>query len=302
MDFMEANSKILLVVNPISGGTDKEDLLETLNMEIKRQQLNMITYETTGSNDEKQIRELTESKDIERILVAGGDGTIQLVAKAICDQDIPVGILPAGSANGLALNLKLTDEVDTQIEIALGTHSISMDLISVNDHICLHIADIGINAELIKNYENSALRGKLGYAIQTIPTLLSSDYPYKFKIEVNDEVIEVEGILIAIANAKKFGTGAVINPHGVLNDGKFEVVIFKKMNVIDIIKTLNQTSKMDSDFMEYRSTKEAVITCEKPVSLQIDGEPIGEVTRIKASLLKSKLRVMVPKDFGTIPT
>ncbi|MGJ8593390.1 MAG: diacylglycerol/lipid kinase family protein [Aquaticitalea sp.] len=295
---MDSKNKILLVVNPISGNSGKEELLERLNMEINRQGLELLKYETTGTDDEQHIQKIVDSKPIHHVLVAGGDGTIQLVAKAIHDRNISVGILPAGSANGLASNLKLTDDIDTQIEIALSSNSIEMDLLSINDHICLHIADIGVNAELIKNFENSSLRGKLGYALHTIPTLIASDYPYHFKINVNDETFESEGILIAIANAKQFGTGAIINPNGHIDDGLFEVVIFKKLDVIDIFKTLNEHNEMDSEFMEYRSTKTAVITCEKPISLQIDGEYIGEVTELKASLLPTKLKVMVPEGFN----
>ncbi len=294
---MHSKNKILLVLNPISGSSGKENLLEQLDSEINKRGLVLLKYETTGTDDVQHIQNLVDSNPIHHILVAGGDGTIQMVAKAIHDRDISVGILPAGSANGLASNLKLTDDIATQIEIALSSHSIKMDLLSINDHICLHIADIGVNAELIKNYENSSLRGKLGYAIQTIPTLLKSEYPYHFKIKTNGETFERDGILIAIANAKQFGTGAIINPKGVLDDGKFEVVIFKKMDVIDIFKTLNQDSEMDSEFMEYRSTKKALITCEKPITLQIDGEYIGEVTEIKVKIMSSKLKVMVPEEF-----
>ncbi len=299
MDFMKANFKILLVVNPISGATDKDVLLDRLKMEVNRRELFMITYETTGTKDENHIKELVESNSIERVLVAGGDGTIQLVAKAVQDTSVFIGILPAGSANGLASNLNLTDNMDTQIQIALGSHSIAMDVLCVNGHLCLHIADIGVNAELIKNFENSNFRGKLGYAIQTIPTLMASEYPYHFKIEVNEETFETDGILIAIANAKQFGTGAIINPKGVLDDGQFEVVIFKKLDVIDIFKTLNQDSEMDIEFMEYRSTKKAIITCEKLISLQIDGEFFGEISKIEATILPNKLNVMVPEDFKT---
>ncbi len=298
---MNARSKILLIVNPISGGSNKKAILDRLNKEVNRRGITMIFYETTGSDDEKNIKHMIISENINRIVVAGGDGTIQMVANAIHQMEVSVGILPAGSANGLAKNLNLSDIIDTQIDIALGEHMIEMDLLHVNDRLCLHIADIGINAELIKNFENSKLRGKFGYAINTIPTLISSEYPYSFKIEVNDEIIEQKGILIAIANAKQFGTGAVINPNGQLDDGQFEVVIFKKMDFIDIFKTLNKDVIMDPDFMEYRSTKKAIITCEKAISLQIDGEYIGEVKTITAHMLSSKLKIMVPPDFGSKP-
>ncbi|CAH8283448.1 YegS/Rv2252/BmrU family lipid kinase [Mariniflexile fucanivorans] len=296
---MESKNKLLLVANPISGNSGNETLLKQLELEVAHRNLVLLKYETTGneSDDKKNILKYVITHHIRHILVMGGDGTIKFVAETIYNQDISIGILPAGSANGLASNLKLTDDVETQIQIALGAHSIAMDLLSINGHICLHIADVGINAELIENFENSPLRGKLGYALQTIPTLITSEYPYHFKIQTNNETLEKEGILIAIANAKQFGTGAMINPHGKLDDGVFEVVIFKKLDVVDIFKTLNQNSEMDSDFMEFRSTTKAVITSKKSISLQIDGEFIGKTTKIEASILQRKLKIMVPKDF-----
>src|SRR5690606_4337391 len=102
----------------------------------------------------------------------------------------------------------------------------------------------------VKNYENSSMRGKLGYALQTIPTLVESDFPYHFSIEINGETIQKEGIMIAFANAKQFGTGAIINPDGKMDDDIFEVLLFKKMNVIDILKTLSETFERDSEFVE----------------------------------------------------
>src|SRR5690606_25385823 len=209
--FMKSNIKLLLVINPISGGSEKDQIIKDIQDIVLNQHAVLDVYQTTGDTDEKHIKALVERKVIDRILVAGGDGTIQLVAKAILGLNIPMGIIPAGSANGLASNFNIPDNLEEQVKITLGNHFINMDVISVNNHLCLHIADIGINAHLIKNYENASLRGKLGYALQTIPTLIESDLPYHFSIEINGETIQKEGIMIAIANAKQFGTGAVIN-------------------------------------------------------------------------------------------
>src|SRR5690606_34925505 len=235
-----------------------------------------------------------KEKNIDRILVAGGDGTIQLAAKAVLELNIPLGIIPAGSANGLASNFNLPDSLEEQVKITLGDYFISIDVILVNNHLCLHIADIGINAHLIKNYENSSLRGKLGYALQTIPTLMESDLPYRFSIEINGETIQKEGIMIALANAKQFGTGAVINPDGKMDDGIFEVLVFKKMNVIDILKTLSETFERDPEFVESFATKKVTIHSDKKVHLQVDGEYLGEVKIIEASLASSRIKIMLP--------
>ena len=94
--------------------------------------------------------------------MAGGDGTIQLVAEVLKEHHLPIGIIPAGSANGFAVNLKLPPNRIDQLDIALSNNLLEIDTLLVNDKICLHIADLGINAELIKNYENSKIRGKMG--------------------------------------------------------------------------------------------------------------------------------------------
>ena len=293
---MKSKIKLLLVINPISGGSEKDDITKDIQNIILNQHAALETYKTTGDNDEKHIKHIIEKKFIDRILVAGGDGTIQLVAKAVLELNIPFGIIPAGSANGLASNFNIPDNLEEQVKIILGNYFIEMDVISVNNHLCLHIADIGINAHLIKNYDNSSMRGKLGYALQTIPTLVESDLPYHFSIEINGETIQKEGIMIAIANANQFGTGAIINPDGKMDDGIFEVLIFKKMNVIDILKTLSETSERDLEFVESFATKKVTIHSDKKVHLQVDGEYLGEVNTIEASIVSSKIKIMLPSE------
>ncbi len=294
---MDSKKKILLVINPISGGSGKEQLKEDITEIFKNKNRAYETYETTGEDDDAQIDKILDNSSFENVLVVGGDGTLQLVAKAIGKREIAMSLIPAGSANGLASNLQLPENLAEQIEIALGDAYLMMDVISINDHLCLHISDLGINATLIKNYDNSAIRGKLGYALQTIPTLIESDLPYRFSLELNDEKMEMEGVMIAIANAKQFGSGAVINPDGKMDDGLFEVLIFKNLGIINILKTLDKDSHRDIEFVESFSTKKVIITCEKPICFQIDGEFIGDITHVVAELLPTKLKLMVPKTF-----
>jgi diacylglycerol kinase family enzyme len=157
----------------------------------------------------------------------------------------------------------------------------------------LHIADFGINAELIKNFQNSSIRGKLGYLLHSIPTLIKCEYPFEFEIEANGKHIVRKGVLLAIANAKKFGTGANINPSGKLNDGLFELIIFKNLNFVEIFKTLNNQIFLDPEFAEIISTSSAQINCKTPVSFQIDGEYIGEISKVVAAIGAFKLEIAV---------
>jgi len=291
---MDLKNKLLVVVNPISGGAGKDELIQEITELLNSRQVAFTTFETTGEKDESHIRKIIESQSIKKILVVGGDGTIQTVAKAVDKRDVALSLIPAGSANGLASNFQFPTTVEDQIEIALGDSYILMDMISINDHLCLHIADLGINATLIKNYENSEIRGKLGYALQTLPTLIESDLPYSFSLTFNDQTIHLQGVMVAIANAKQFGTGAVINPKGKMDDGVFEVLIFKKLMLVDILKTLNEDSYRNPEFVECFSVTKVSIACQPEVSLQVDGEFIGKVQQVSAELISTKLKIMVP--------
>ncbi len=171
-----------------------------------------------------------------------------------------------------------------------------LDVLKINNDICIHISDFGVNAELIKNFEEGTIRGKIGYALKTIPTLLNTAYPFTFEIKANGITQTKEGAVLAIANAMKYGTGATINPEGKMDDGLFEIIIFKNLNIIDIIKTLTNINTLDPDFAEVISTSKAEIICKSPVPFQIDGEYLGEIKKLNVSVLKRKIAVLVPEN------
>lgn len=288
---MENSQFILFVVNPISGNTDKEILINTVKEELNKRGISRLLYMTTGEDDKIEIRLLLEKHSFDRVFIAGGDGTIKMVAETLIDKAIPLAIFPAGSANGLALNFKLPDTIEEQLEIALGTKTEMLDVIKIDNEICLHLADFGINAELIENYENSTLRGKFGYLVQSIPTLIQSDYPFQFEFETDEGHFSKEGLVLAIANCQQFGTGATINPKGSMNDGKFELILFKSLHLGEIIKTLTNQSDLDNEFAETFTTTTAKITCPKGVPFQIDGEFFGIQKELHVSILNNALKV-----------
>ena len=294
IETMSGIKNVLLVVNPVSGALDKANLILQIELAVKKIDAHLNIFQTTGEEDLPNLcRRIKELKPC-RILIAGGDGTIKLTAEALKNESIPVGIIPAGSANGLAANLGLSLNTETQIQTALGNTFQKIDIILINDEYCLHIADFGINAELIGKYAESNIRGKLGYVLHSIPTLIESEYPFQFKIEANNQIFNKEGILLAIANANSYGTGAKVNPKGKIDDGFFEVLIFKHFDIIKILKTLRNEVDYDPEFMETIMTKEAKISCAAPVAFQIDGEYLGKKEFISAEILPNKLTIAIP--------
>lgn len=281
----------MLVINPVSGDIDKQPVIDMVKQYLGPE-IQFSLFETTGEDDINRLRKRLKTFAPDRILVAGGDGTIKMVAQACEGNDYSLGILPVGSANGLATDLNLPKDCKQALLVAMGQKILILDALRIGKSIGLHISDMGLNAELIKNYSESAVRGHFGYFINSIPTLWESEAPYHFSILANGERREVDAIMVAFANSKKFGSGALVNPRGEINDGKFEVLIFKKLSVVDVIGTLNSNIDMDSDFVEVIQTTEVQVTTEKPIVFQIDGEVVGERTMVSVSIVPAYIKVV----------
>jgi diacylglycerol kinase family enzyme len=158
--------KILFIINPISGATGNDEAILLIH---KKAALNGIDFKfcyTTSENDDELIQMQIADYKPDRVVACGGDGTVQLVAKTLMKKNIPMGIIPLGSANGLATALQLSKDLEDIIDIVFGeAREILLDLLEFNGkHFCTHLADIGINAKMIKRYEADGDRGMLGYA------------------------------------------------------------------------------------------------------------------------------------------
>ena len=285
---------ILMVVNPISGDVDKSEFIQEAKFFSDDQNLRFVLYETKGENDEDAIRKLCDLHQPERVLVAGGDGTIKMVAEALADFDIIIGILPAGSANGLSVDLNLPSSFPEILEIAFNNDAMEMDMIRINGKKSLHLSDLGLNAELVKNYEKSTTRGKLGYALQTFSTLSEMKEPFAAKISANDKEINVTARIIIIANSQKYGTGVTVNPNGKMDDGKFELVIIKNLDLFVFGQIITGNMPFGTDDVIIISTDKATITTLEPVPFQIDGEYMGEEKYLEIDILHKQMKVAVP--------
>lgn len=285
---------ILMVVNPISGDVDKAEFIQEAKFKSDDLHFRFVLYETTGNNDENAIKSLCVLHNPERILVAGGDGTIKMVAEALSDLDIIIGILPAGSANGLSVDLELPSDLSEILKIAFDTNVMEMDMICINGKKSLHLSDLGLNAELVKNYEKSATRGKLGYALQTFSTLSEMKEPFVAKILANGTELNVRARIIIIANSQRYGTGVTINPNGKMDDGKFEIVIIKNLDLFVFGQIITGNMPLDTDDVVIISTEKATITTQEPIPFQIDGEYIGEEKYLEIDILHKQMKVAVP--------
>lgn len=285
---------MLLVVNPISGAIDKTEFIEAATFFAIKENMNLVVFATTGKDDISKIRMLYDQHKPERIIVAGGDGTIKIVAEALENQNVIIGILPAGSANGLSVDLNLPTTLEENLEVAFLHHYIEMDMISINGKKSIHLSDIGINADLVKNYQESDLRGFWGYAMQAYTTLKDAEEPFSASITANNQTVKHTARMIVIANSQKYGTGVTINPNGSMNDGKFELIILKSLDLLLLGKIITGNMPIDSEDIVIISTEKAFIKTDRPVNFQIDGEYCGAQNELEIHILHKQMKIAVP--------
>jgi len=285
--------KILFVINPVSGGnkTDWEPLIREY---FEKLDFTIEIFKLTGSNDSVQIKHLIEKSGPGKVVAVGGDGTVSLIAKILLRSDIALGILPAGSANGMATELGISPVPHLAMDVIINGTIKNADVIRINgDQISLHLSDIGLNARLIKNFDNGKIRGKLGYAKVVLKTLWKRTR-MKVHIMIDGQEIVQDAEMVVIANASRYGTGAVINPEGNLYDGHFEVVIMRKLALSELFKMWFRFRPFDPAKMKVFPATSVTIQTTRKVHFQVDGEYMGKVDAVNAEILAGKLKLIVP--------
>jgi len=286
--------KILFVINPVSGDLNKTQLKDELNTLAKRHEFAFSSIETTGNNDKRLLSKALANYEPETVVIAGGDGTVSLVASLLTGSGIILGIIPMGSANGLAYELGMPGNIESAVNIISKQKTLALDAVKIGDRYSFHLSDIGMNARIIKRFEKEGKRGFAGYFRQFLKEFRNIR-KFKCKIEADGKTIAHHALVAVIANGSYYGTGASINPTGKFNDGKFEIILIRPYPSWFILKLAFAffTRKLHKlEYIEIVSCKKAVIQANPPQDLQIDGEIIGKSNRVEAEILPDALQVI----------
>lgn len=294
------NKKFLLIINPISGSLqDKSEIVEEIRETLEKHQCQLKVWETTGKDDQDKILALIKENPIDAVLVGGGDGTVKMIAEIILDLDQRVGIIPLGSANGLATSLEIAG-MEEAIEAVINGEEIKMDAIRINGELCLHLSDFGFNASLIKKFEDGGERGMLSYFKSSLAQLFEIQ-PYRFEIFLDNKTEKVEAKMLVIANGNKYGTGALINPVGKIDDGVFEIIALNPENFEDMVKisvALFRGNLNEMESVKIWFASKAEIRNLDQADFQIDGELMGKVEKVNVVIAPNPIRFYKGKSFG----
>jgi len=292
---MHNTGKILFVVNPIAGGTEKKDWETAIREFFKDSTYTIEFYIQSGQNDKPSIVHHIERFNPGKVVAIGGDGTVKMVAEIVKETPMILGIIPAGSANGLAKELGIPVDVNEAVKIILTGREGKLDAIKINEEeLCFHISDVGLNALLVKYFAASKVRGMWGYA-RSLFKMLWNKKKMRVSIQTDTETIKRKAYMVALANAEKYGTGAVINPHGDVADGEFEIVVVRKINLGQVFKAVTARKNFNPKHVEVFRTKNVILTFQQKAPFQVDGEYQGKIASLKARMLPGIVNLMLPK-------
>lgn len=280
--------KLLLVINPVSGDTPKGELLNYARNRCRFWGVELAVFRTTGQNDVAQLRECIASEKPDRIGSVGGDGTFMLVVAASRTAPVPIGFVPMGSANGMAKELGVSLDPETALNDLIASRRIAqLDLLKVNgQHLCLHMGDVGLNAQMVAWYDEDSGRGMTAYGKHLLRSLTQTeDFEYHF--EVDGKAYKGRAVMIGFGNGTKFGTGIPMNTVGNPFDGKFEITVLEEINADLLIRAglsiINKTFPDESESKVVSCTA-VNIHLQPEQMLQLDGEVIGTTSEVKIEI------------------
>ncbi len=288
--------KILFIINPGSG-VKKFDWPVLITEFFKPLEHEIELFELPDPCDAEHITQKISQYKPDRVIAVGGDGTVNLLAKCLISTGIPLGILPAGSANGMAAEFSIPNDPQKAIDICLNGSIKEIHLVKVNGELCIHLSDLGFNAFVVKKFKSYKRRGMWSYGRAAWKVLWNQPLMH-VSIKTDKEEMRRYAKMLVIANATRYGSGAVINPAGKLDDELFEVILVKKISFTESLKMFLTHGEYNSAKTEVLHTSSLKVQTRRFYHFQVDGEYLGKTNKVEAEILLKAIKVIVPAETG----
>ena len=220
----EGKKNITFIVNPKAGITPKSkvviELLAGNLIPSSRFIPEVVFTERAGHATEIALEAIAKGADI--IVASGGDGTVNEVACALVNTGIPMGILPAGSGNGLARCLGISMAYALALRTIIRGNTKQMDVAYVNDMLYTSIAGIGFDAFVAQKFAESSIRGMISY-MQIVLQEISGYKSLTYKLTIDGVRFEKHALMIIFANSNQFGFNTRIAPDAKVDDGFLDI-------------------------------------------------------------------------------
>lgn len=285
-----------LIFNPIAGGSSKtRSVVATVLRQFERQGIDLTPAPTEPDGIVlRQVSELVNEKP--DLLVAwGGDGTIHEVVNGMFGSDIPLGVIPGGTANVYAKELKLPGHPSDAIRLIARGKTRKISVGQVNHRFFVLMAGIGFDSEVIRNVEWNMKRryGKLAFAVAAFDTARKYLYP-KFTVRCDGQ--ETECVFAVVCNAREYAAYFALTPNANISDEYLHVCLFKEAGLGSMMSYMVHALKrthIHLDSVELFRCQTVEIDGTSDIAVQADGELIGFLPA-KLQIHPASLNVFCP--------
>lgn len=304
MATLQSVGRTLIIVNPKAGSDTLAALRRKLGGAFAARDVKFDIVTTERSGHATDLAREAAQLGYQKVCVVGGDGTIAEAATGLVGFDVPLGIIPRGTANQVALNLKIPVAFEKAVDVALAGAATPIDLGTIDGKAFALVAGCGFDAAVMQSATRE-LKERWGfgaYIYAAIKQSLSAT-PARFCITTEDSKLEVSGVSVMIANVGALFTKYLPlrfpltpKPLSSWNDGLFDIVVIAPQNLPDWATVLWNAARMQfggNERLIHLQARQVRIESDPIVPTQIDGDPVG-VTPLVANVLERGVRVMMP--------
>lgn len=284
--------RALVLINARSrrGADDVTAALDTL----REAGLEVLALRLSSSGDVGPlIREHRTLADL--VVLGGGDGTMNAGAEALVETRLPLGILPLGTANDLARSLSIPTDPRAAAAIIGQGRTRRIDLGKANDKLFFNIATMGLSAKLARTVTPELKRrfGPLAYGVAM--ARLGTGRPFRARISVDGETVELKAIQIAVGNGRYHGGGVVVHEEAEIDDQTLHVYALAAQGRWQLLKNLPWLVTGQHELVDGVVTlagRTCMVTTDEPMRVNTDGE-LTTMTPVRFEVVPQALEVFV---------
>ena len=293
-------SYVQLIYNPVAGQKVFKTRLDYMVEMFQNAGYELRIHRTSSNDDFSTFFKDRSFEDCEAVIVAGGDGSFNRTVNALKENnlDIPVGIIPAGTANDFARHIGIPDSIQNAINVVSKLNYKKLDLGKANGRYFVNVCSGGLLTNISHNIDTELKNtlGKLAYyikGVQQLPRFRS----LKFRITTKEDTYEENLFLFLVLNGSSAGGFNRIGEYASMKDGKLDFVGIKACPVNDmpsVFRKILMGDHLEDKNILFFQTDYLVIECleEENLPSDIDGEP-GPSYPLEISVVPEALKVIV---------
>ncbi|HLP95871.1 MAG TPA: diacylglycerol kinase family protein [Saprospiraceae bacterium] len=289
--------RMVFIVNPKAGTNLQKHIRDSVDNHLNHKKFEYAIWLTQKAGHAAELAKKAIAEGYEYVVAVGGDGSINEVASALVGAETILGIIPAGSGNGLAMHLGYGRDIDEAIKKLNTAEAKTIDCGLMNNIPFFNIAGVGFDGLVSNMMKGSHWRGFLPYFLKSVEAGLS--YTARdCQITLDGQEFERKCFAISIANGPMYGYNFQIAPDAQLDDGLFEVVILKdapRWQYFAAIPSMLTNKIYEADFVEHYTAQKVSIRAEGANHVHLDGEGMIIDDLLECSVKPAALRILVPQ-------